>query len=392
MYVDGTAYRGKDLRKDLDPLVHAVTHAAKRAGVITPGRKPSDVAYSYRTATPEAQRIDRLSMLEWMDEHAPGLSGTHVGEWLNESMCGWYGLDMDRLSAILWFDYFLIPAPGGDERWHVRGGNDRVTDGVVDRLPAGAVVPESPLEAIRRRHDGSYELRFRGVANPQVFDFVILTLPYITLRSVDFADAGFGGHTTAGINELGMGTDSKVLIQYDRHFQHFETPFGPWSGGLEFTPPAFDTWSSSVMSPGPAGLMTLYSGGRAGASTFAAPGVIHGPCPDHLLQKTLGWIDQAIPGTEAHFNGHAWADWWTGDEWTQGSYAAFTPGQMTRFWHGTGHTEGGVYFAGEHTSTYSQGFLNGGVESGDRVAISLMRRLGIRPPHHLTKLPYSVIN
>ena len=48
---------------------------------------------------------------------------------------------------------------------------------------------------------------------------MILTLPYITLRSVDFADAGFGGHTTAGINELGMGTDSKVLIQYDRHFQ-----------------------------------------------------------------------------------------------------------------------------------------------------------------------------
>lgn len=65
---------------------------------------------------------------------------------------------------------------------------------------------------------------------------------------------------------------------------------------------------------------------------------------------------------------------------------------MTRFWHGTGHTAGGAYFAGEHTSTYSQGFLNGGVESGDRVAIALMRRLGIQPPHHLTKLPYSVIN
>ena len=161
---------------------------------------------------------------------------------------------------------------------------------------------------------------------------------------------------------------------------------------MEFTPPAFDTWDSSVMSTGPSGLLTVYAGGRAGASTFASPGIVHGPCPEPLLRKTLGWIDSAVPGTRDHFNGTAWSDWWTGDEWTQGSYAAFMPGQMTRFWKGTGHTEGGVFVAGEHTSTYSQGFLNGGVESGDRVAIALMRRLGIRPPHHLTKLPYSVIN
>jgi monoamine oxidase len=65
---------------------------------------------------------------------------------------------------------------------------------------------------------------------------------------------------------------------------------------------------------------------------------------------------------------------------------------MTRFWKGIGKTDGGVYFAGEHTSTYSQGFLNGGVESGDRVAIELMKRLGITPPRHLTNLPYSQIN
>jgi monoamine oxidase len=299
---------------------------------------------------------------------------------------------MDGLSAVNWIDYFLIPAPGGDERWHVHGGNDRVTDEMVRRLPKGTLHAETPLESIRRRHDGSYELRFTGVAKPQVFDFVVLALPYTTLRSVDYADAGFGRHTVDGIQQLGMGTDSKVLVQYDRRFQHFETPFGKWSGGLEFTPPAFDTWESSVLQRGPSALLTLYSGGRAGASTFSNPGAIHGPCPKPLLHKTLGWIDQAVPGTREHYNGNAWSDWWTGDPWTLGSYAAFLPGQMTRFWKGIGKTEGGVSIAGEHTSTYSQGFLNGGVESGDRVAIGLMKRLGITPPRHLTKLPYSQIN
>ena len=50
---------------------------------------------------------------------------------------------------------------------------------------------------------------------------------------------------------------------------------------------------------------------------------------------------------------------------------------------------GRVHFAGEHTSSYSQGYLNGGVESGDRTAIEVMKRLGVPVPHSLSKLPYS---
>jgi monoamine oxidase len=48
-----------------------------------------------------------------------------------------------------------------------------------------------------------------------------------------------------------------------------------------------------------------------------------------------------------------------------------------------------VHFAGEHTSTYSQGYLNGGVESGQRAAIEVMRDLGITVPPAIADLPYS---
>jgi monoamine oxidase len=51
-----------------------------------------------------------------------------------------------------------------------------------------------------------------------------------------------------------------------------------------------------------------------------------------------------------------------------------------------------VHFAGEHTSTYSQGFLNGGVESGDRAAIEVMRAIGVRVPSRLSSLPYSTFS
>ena len=105
----------------------------------------------------------------------------------------------------------------------------------------------------------------------------------------------------------------------------------------------------------------------------------------------LARIEDAVPGTKAHFNGHAWADLWPRDPWTDGAYAAFGVGQYTRYWRGTAQPEGNAHFAGEATSTYSQGYLNGGVESGDRTAIEVMRALGVPVPAFLAKLPYSPV-
>jgi monoamine oxidase len=43
-----------------------------------------------------------------------------------------------------------------------------------------------------------------------------------------------------------------------------------------------------------------------------------------------------------------------------------------------GRPEGNVHFAGEHTSTYSQGYLNGGVETGLRAAREVIEETGRR--------------
>jgi monoamine oxidase len=48
-----------------------------------------------------------------------------------------------------------------------------------------------------------------------------------------------------------------------------------------------------------------------------------------------------------------------------------------------------MHFAGEHTSIFSQGFLNGGVESGQRAAIEVMEAVGVEVPESIARLPYS---
>ncbi|WP_408641693.1 FAD-dependent oxidoreductase [Solicola gregarius] len=79
------------------------------------------------------------------------------------------------------------------------------------------------------------------------------------------------------------------------------------------------------------------------------------------------------------YNGRSWLDSWVDDPWVRGSYAAFLPGQYTRYWGYLGKAECGVHFAGEHTSTHSQGYLNGGVESGERAAREVLTAILSRP-------------
>jgi len=389
-YVPGASYprwvQGSELTVgETKPVMARINAAAEKearhVGLLDASGDVDMRAISYGTATPAAVEVDQLSMAEWLDANVPGVTDSRVGAWLDQVMAGWYGLNMDGLSALNWMDYSVVPAPGADERWHVRGGNDQIVTRAAAALPQDSIHLDTALSALVRRGDGSYELTFDGGA-PFVADLVVLTLPMSTLRQVDLTRAGFGEHTLDAIGHLAMGYDVKLLLQYDVR----PTEMGNWSGGMDHTDPDFDTWESSAAQSGKAGLITVYAGGTTGAS-WTAPEP-HATAPQPLVDDILGRIDDAVPGSRTHFNGRAWADLWTRDPWTNGAYAAFAPGQYTRFWGGTAQPDGGVHFAGEATSTYSQGYLNGGVESGDRVAVEIMEKAGVPVPPALANLPH----
>jgi monoamine oxidase len=60
---------------------------------------------------------------------------------------------------------------------------------------------------------------------------------------------------------------------------------------------------------------------------------------------------------------------------TKGSYSYWKVGQYTKFGGIEGRKEGEVHFAGEHTSVDFQGYLNGGVETGERAAREILADL-----------------
>ena len=360
-WFDGADRRRAEIFADADGLVRSLRAIA-----------PDVLPYGWQKAGPASAALDRTSMAEWLGDHLPGWPDSVFSRWLRATMDGWFGLEPEELSAMSLVDFFVAPVSGDDERYHVRGGNDQVTERLAERLPQDSIHLGSPLEALSRRSDDRIELRFTGLGSSVVADRVVLALPFTTLRETDLADAGFSAHRLRAIDELGMATNAKVLLQFDRRFQAIDR----WSGVLERDDPALGTWASSDAQSGRSGLLTVYSGGRTGADYPAE--VVHGRPSSGVLDETIRLVDEVVPGTAAGFNGRAWIDAWVHDPWVRGSYAAFLPGQYTDFWGYTKLAEGPIHFAGEHTSTHSQGYLNGGVESGERAAREALRALAGR--------------
>jgi monoamine oxidase len=320
--------------------------------------------------TRAARELDEMTAAQWLDRALPG-SGERLLRLATEQyMAEEYGLDVDRLSAIAMLTAFASDSTPSDERFHVRGGNDLLPWGIHYLLPAGTVRLDHPLERLRRRGSG-YALGFTGQSREARADVVVLCLPFTALRRVDLGAAGLGARKRRCIEELGMGTNAKLLLQFRRHLPSYDDFDG------EYYDEHLDTWDSSLAERGAPGLLTVFSGGRRGAGYPAARP--HAPAPAGVVAATTAAISRAVPGLAAGYDGRSWLDHWASDPWTHGSYAAFTPGQFTRYWGFVGLPEGRIHFGGEHTATAAQGFLEGAVRSGERCAGEVAARLGVAP-------------
>ena len=362
LVLDGALRDRHDVREHFDVVIRRLVRDAKKVG-----------PYRWGQASPAAKAFDRTTMREWMDANVPGGSTSLLGRSIDVGLTGFWGIDPEDTSAITLLDTYITPYPGGpaDERYHVRGGNDQVPIMLAELLPAETLHLESSLESMVERSDGAFELTFGGVATPVVADHVVLCLPFTTLRDVDLDGAGLSRKRMKAIDELGMGTNAKVLLQFQDRFPTFG-----WNGGFTLDAPKSDSWDSALAQPGDGGLLTIYTGGKTGAGYPTDDP--HAVAPAGVVDDALTFLDTYLPGMRDSFNGRSWLDSWVDDPWVKGSYAAFLPGQWTSFFGYMGRREGHVHFAGEHTSTYSQGYLNGGVETGLRAAREVIRATGRR--------------
>jgi monoamine oxidase len=319
-----------------------------------------------------ARELDEMSAADWIGSRVPGGNGSQLGRLIGEAYCSEDGVPIEAGSALAMITQLGESAKrplslygDSDERFKVHGGADQIARRLARRLPAGAIAVGMPLVGLRRNADRSYTCAFAGGRVVRA-DRVVLALPFTTLREVDYRAAGFSSRKEAAIRELGMATNAKLTLQFSRKTWRLDG----YDGYVETDRIPGDTWDTTVNQRGREGILVVYTGGRRGATYPVSHA--HGPAPAGVARETVAQLAAIYPRLERDFTGRAHLDAWVQDPWSRGSYAAFLVGQYTRFpQHVRGGREGGVHFAGEHTDTDQQGYIDGAVRTGERAAREL---------------------
>ena len=120
----------------------------------------------------------------------------------------------------------------------------------------------------------------------------------------------------------------------------------------------------------PTSLLVDYPGGSSTLQILSQYGITQheGVPPASLVTSTLSHLEPIFPGATAAYNGKAWYHFGTNDPYVLGAYSYWKVGQYTQFSGYEGVAEGNAHFCGEHTSQNFQGFIEGAITSGERVA------------------------
>ena len=167
-------------------------------------------------------QYDNQSLRDWLDQNVPSATYPELHVILDVAYRGEFGLENDEQSALnlLYLmdpettDEFLIFGDS-DERYHTHGGNDQFVARMAATLEPDQIVLASKLIAARDGEtEGTFVLTFEDANGGTVeveADHVVFALPFTTLRECDLADLTLTATKRQIIEELGYGTNAKVM-------------------------------------------------------------------------------------------------------------------------------------------------------------------------------------
>jgi monoamine oxidase len=340
--------------------------------------------------------LDQRSLAEYL-EQLRSVAPDWLLRIIRAAYIGEYGLDAEEQSALNLPLLIATDTAEGlrifgdsDECMRIQGGNSRLVEALVRAIKPHVPIhyghrltrlalPNGPLpgadsKVVQSHSDTRLKL---GFSVGRQFRWVnvshaVMALPFTVLRDVNGVDRiGLSPVKLRSIREMGYGTNSKQMIGFKSRFWRADHPQAaantPANSGELFTDlPTQCYWDTSRLQPGKSGILTNFTGGRAGKEATNS----HWEIVLQDLKPLFGDLHRQLDGHTAFFN-------WHNHPWSRGSYSCPRPGQYTSIW-GTAHLpelDGRLFFAGEHCSLNSGGFMNGAVESGNTAARQISEKL-----------------
>jgi monoamine oxidase len=237
----------------------------------------------------------------------------------------------------------------------IRGGNDLLPKAFASRLSA-EIHYATPVVRIEQHTQGvKATFRQAGAYHTLSGDYLICAVPFSVQKSIEVAPA-FSVEKQLAIEQLPYLSASKIFLQSRSRFWVDEGLSGFATTDL----PVSQVWDATYAQPGTRGILQAFPISLHSRRVTAMS-------ESERLNFALEHVDTIYPGMRNHFEGGV-TKCWDEDEWARGASAYYKPGQFSSLLPHVARPEGRIHFAGEHTSVWIDGWMQGALESGNRVA------------------------
>jgi monoamine oxidase len=253
-----------------------------------------------------------------------------------------------------------------DELYGIEGGNSMITKALTNYVNT-QIRYEHQLQSIRSKGTG-FTLSFTNGKEVNA-DFVVMTLPFTMLRSVEMKIDKMPEEKTMAIQELGYGNNSKLILGVNERTWRTNHK----TAGYLFNEHIQNGWDSSHMQRNNQGngSYTVFTGAKKAVDMANMA-----QQQQQLVDQYLPIMDNIFKGSKLAWNNNSIVADWPNQPFVKGSYAGYKVGQWSTIAGTEGTPVGNLIFAGEHCSEF-QGFMNGGAESGKIAAREILKKMKV---------------
>jgi len=266
------------------------------------------------------------------------------------------GID-DRIET--WSTLFMLRNQALNQKlnqyYKIRGGNDLLPKAFANRL-SEKIHYAAPVVRIEQSAKGVIAVFLHaGSHHTLTGDYLICAVPFTVQKDIEVAPP-FSVEKQRAIEQLPYLSASKVFLLTKNRFWVSDGQSGFATTDL----PISQVWDMTYKQPGTRGILQAF------------PLSLHSRRVTGMSEKervnfALQQVEMIYPGIREHFEGGV-TKCWDEDEWALGASAYYKPGQFSSLLPHVSRPEGRIYFAGEHTSVWIDGWMQGALESGNRAA------------------------
>lgn len=237
----------------------------------------------------------------------------------------------------------------------IRGGNDLLPKAFAARL-SERIHYAAPVVRIEQNAHGVKAIFLRaGAYHTLTGDILICAVPFSVQKNIEVAPA-FSVEKQRAIEQLPYLSASKIFLQSKKRFWAAEGQSGFATTDL----PISQVWDATYNQLGKRGILQAFPISLHSRRVTAMTEL-------ERINFALDQVEMIYPGMREHFEGGV-TKCWDEDKWAHGVGAYYKPGQFSSLLPHVARPEGRIHFAGEHTSVWIDAWMQGALESGNRVA------------------------